>query len=163
MVIRRWMKGARRADGKRSHPPRGANRRDKDSKAGDCEILAGMKGWCPSAAAKARNRFGLFKRTHFCRTSGRSPCLFPGPRPWTPGFPRLPLNQARGRRVRQTPPKHPRSENGASPSLASRDRGPRNEDQRTDKQPEANEQRRRCRGAFMAGSDANWRGVGVTH
>jgi hypothetical protein len=37
-----------------------------------------MKGWRPSAILKARNRIGPFmKRTHSCRTSDRSACLFP--------------------------------------------------------------------------------------
>ena len=45
-------------------------------------MLAGMKGWRPSAS-RARNRFGLFvKRASSCQTSDRSAC--PCSRSWAP-------------------------------------------------------------------------------
>jgi len=72
------MKGALNApDGRRPHPPRTGETEGTSLKGRDREILfKGMKGWRPSAP-KARAGSGFFKRTHFCRTSDRSACLFP--------------------------------------------------------------------------------------
>ena len=86
-----------------------ANRRDKNSKAGVREKLAGMKGWRPSAWSLGSKpvRALIQADVILCRTSDRSACLYPrvlGPRAHDPGsvdvgIPLLARTRLRGRQV----------------------------------------------------------------
>ena len=93
MVIRRWMKGVLNApDGKRPHPPRMGETEGIRFKGRDCEILAGMKGWRPSAWLKLETGSGSFQADVFLPDVGSIGLslfpvlgLFSGPA--APGFP----------------------------------------------------------------------------
>jgi hypothetical protein len=71
-------KAPHNADGKRPPQPRMARTEGKRLKRQNREITAGMKGWRPSAAQRARNRFGLFRRAQFLPHIGSIVCLIPG-------------------------------------------------------------------------------------
>ena len=96
------MKGGLDApDGKRPLPPRMGETGGIRLKGRDCEIIAGMKGWRPSACLSPKP-VRAFKRAYFCRTSDRSSVFIPGPRafvPWTPGFPLVRAMRLCGREV----------------------------------------------------------------
>ena len=127
IMTHRWMKGAQDApDGKRPHPPRMGETEGISIKGRGCEILAGMKGWrpsaCPLGSKPVRARF---KRTNSCRTSDRSACLFRGsPGFWLRGRAgslfRAHRGSAAARVGRKRRPSVRDHENGASPSPRSK-------------------------------------------
>jgi hypothetical protein len=86
-----------------------------------CETLLRHEGLAP-VRFKLDTGSGCSKRTHSCRTSDRSPCLFPAPRTSGPWRGSLSHNQARGRQVGANGVQAFRDRNGASPSLAREDR-----------------------------------------
>jgi hypothetical protein len=83
--------------------PRMGKTEGKHQKAGVRETLRGMKGCARPLFPKARNRFGLFLRTNFCRTSEEVPVsglMTPGS--VDAGVPPFALIRLRGRQVGQS-------------------------------------------------------------
>jgi hypothetical protein len=175
MMIYRWMKGALNAPDKKR--PRLARRTEgKKLKGRHCEILAGMKRWRPSASQRLETGSGSFQADVFLPDIGSIGLPFLhvlDPRahgtgiPWTARFPPCsrPITFAAVRSAQMAQACHAiRDRNGASPSLASRDRRmTETNTERNDKQPEANKQRRN-RDALLgpeAAQKEKAQGVGV--
>jgi hypothetical protein len=136
-----------------------------------------MKGWRPSAG-KGSSRIGLFvQRTQFLPDIGSIALSFPLLGPWThdPGCGRrgsltfrsaIRLAVGRSDNWRKRLRRNPRSQNGASPSLAFWDRGNRNEDKRNDEQPGRTSNARAAMARLMwkaAQKEKKALGVSVSH